>query len=184
MKLVVGLGNVGQSYQMTRHNIGFMVLDALSEDSWKNSHFSFIQKISIEKKAVLLAKPQTQMNLSGRAVSELVRYYRIENKNLLVVHDDVDLDFLKMKFQTQRGSGGHKGVQNIHDQLKANDYYRLKIGIGRVQDTHHHVLSPFNKEELAPLQDLIAQVCSAVKYFVAHGGVKAGNLYNQKTERI
>ena len=181
MKLIVGLGNLGASYQLTRHNIGFMVLDVLSEGDWQKRHSSLIQKMEIKNEKTLLAKPQTQMNLSGRAVQELLHYYSIKLEDLLVAHDDVDLPFLTMKFQKKRGAGGHNGVQNIHDSLGRNDYYRLKIGVGRLPeswDTSRYVLSPFSKEEQKLLQEFMSKTVHAVEDFILHGGEKAASLHN------
>ena len=202
MKLIAGLGNKGPSYQMTRHNIGFMVVDALSESSWKKSEFSLTQKI--QKNQVLLAKPQTQMNLSGQAVQHLMSYYKVENQNLLVIHDDIDLEFLQMKFQKGRGHGGHNGVRNIHELLGHSDYYRLRLGVGRrssqipvqpasatgildelsrvqkINQVSKYVLSPFSKEELPQLEEFLVQSVKAVEYFISNGGESAGNHFNQK----
>lgn len=206
MKLIVGLGNVGFAYRLTRHNIGFMVVDALADSSWKKSEFSLIQKV--QKNQVLLAKPQTQMNLSGQAVQHLMSYYKVDNQDLLVIHDDIDLDFLQMKFQKGRGHGGHNGVRNIHEQLGHSDYYRLRLGVGRgssqqtleqpmnstdiVDETYrihriqrttkasNYVLSQFSKEELPQLEAFLVRSVQAVEHFISDGGESAGNYFNQK----
>ncbi len=200
MKLIAGLGNVGASYSLTRHNIGFMAVDALCENShFKKSNLSLVQKINIKNQAVLLAKPQTQMNLSGKAIQQILSYYKINIEDLLVVHDDIDLDFLRMKFQTGRGAGGHNGVQNIHDCLGHSDYFRLKLGIGRshcpstLQNKNSHpiipkvptdtyVLSPFTEEQWSSLEKFLIQSIEAMRHFVLHGGENARNIYNQKQE--
>ncbi len=202
MKLIVGLGNVGSAYRLTRHNIGFMVVDALADSSWKKSGFSLIQKT--HNGQVLLAKPQTQMNLSGRAVQYLMSYYKVDNQDLLVIHDDIDLEFLQMKFQTGRGHGGHNGVRNIHELLGYSDYYRLRLGVGRhsakkpvqfnsltgvldeqvrvhkIHQVSKHVLSQFSKEELPQLEAFLVQSVQAVEHFISKGGENAGNHFNQK----
>ena len=127
----MGLGNPGKKYLMTRHNIGFTVVDALAEDSpFQKKHQSLIQKTEIKGEPVLLAKPQTFMNLSGEAVREIMGFYKIPLSCLLVIQDDKDLTFSKMKFQKSRGHGGHNGIRNIHEELNTNQYARLKIGIG------------------------------------------------------
>ena len=199
MKLIVGLGNTGPAYQMTRHNIGFMVVDALAESSWKKSEFSLIYK----KDQVLLVKPQTQMNLSGRAVQHLMSYYKVEGQDLLVIHDDIDLEFLQMKFQKGRGHGGHNGVRNIHELLGHSDYYRLRLGVGRhsplpvkptsttgivdekirvqkINQVSQYVLSPFSKGEMEPLKEFLVQSVQAVEHFISKGGESACNYFNQK----
>lgn len=202
MKLIVGLGNVGSHYQLTRHNIGFMVVDALGSSSWKKSEFSLVNKT--QNNQVLLVKPQTQMNLSGRAVQYLMSYYKVENQDLLVIHDDIDLEFLQMKFQRGRGHGGHNGVRNIHELLGHSDYYRLKLGVGKhssqipvqpsstvgivdeiarvqkIRQASKHVLSQFGKEELPQLEEFLARSVQAVEHFISKGGESAGNYFNQK----
>jgi len=202
MKLIVGLGNVGSHYQLTRHNIGFMVVDALSSSSWQRSELSLTQKI--QNNQAMLVKPQTQMNLSGRSVQHLMSYHKVESQDLLVVHDDIDLEFLQMKFQVGRGHGGHNGVRNIHELLGHSDYYRLRLGVGkhsfrrsvhptnntgvagevsrvqRVNQVSRHVLSQFSKEELPQLEEFLIQSVKAVEHFIARGGESAGNYFNQK----
>ena len=144
MKLIVGLGNPGSSYLMTRHNIGFMILDSIAENSFKKKQKSLIQKIVLKEQSVLLVKPQTYMNLSGEAVRDLITFYKIPLKNLLVIQDDVDQTFLSLKFQKNRGHGGHRGIENIHSHLKTPDYVRLKLGVGRPKS---HNLSLQNNKE-------------------------------------
>ncbi len=136
MKLIVGLGNPGSKYLFTRHNLGFMLIDALAEDgSFQKKHNSFIQKKQIKEQTAFLVKPQTFMNLSGRAVKEIMKFYKISLENLLVIHDDKDQAFGNMKFQKSRGHGGHNGIKNIHEELNTNDYTRLKLGVGPNQQT-------------------------------------------------
>ena len=148
------------------------------------------QKITIQDESVLLAKPQTYMNLSGQAVQEILSYYKIPKENLLVVHDDLDLQLLQMKFQKDRGAGGHNGVAHIHQCLGHSQYYRLKLGISPLKNSpaydhyknniHSYVLSSFSKDEKPYLEKLTMRAVEAVKYFIVHGGEKAGSLYNQK----
>ena len=185
MKLIVGLGNIGPSYALTRHNIGFMILDILSSDIVKKSCLSLVKKTKIENQDVLLAKPQTQMNLSGKAVQSLLHFYKISIEDLLVIHDDIDLDFLSMKFQKNRGPGGNNGILSIHEILGHNRYLRLKLGVGRPpppQSASSYVLSPFAKTQLGDLEDFLLKATQAVKYFIVHGEEKAGNKYNQKKD--
>lgn len=131
MKIIVGLGNPGTKYIFTRHNLGFMLIDALAEEaSFQKKYNSLIQKVQINEQKAILVKPQTFMNLSGQAIKEIMNFYKIELENLLVIHDDKDQVFGKMKFQKTRGDGGHKGIKNIHKELQTNNYTRLKLGIG------------------------------------------------------
>ena len=130
MKLIIGLGNPGNSYLFTRHNIGFMLVDALSLDShFQKKHKSLIHKTQISNTPVLLVKPQTYMNLSGEAVSEITNFYKISIENILVIQDDKDQNFLSIKFQKSRGHGGHNGIRSIHKMIATKDYARLKLGI-------------------------------------------------------
>ena len=190
MKLIVGLGNPGSSYLMTRHNVGFMVIDALSENSFQTKHKSQVQKSKLAGESVLLAKPQTYMNLSGESVRDLMVFYKIPPADLLVIQDDVDQPFLNMKFQKNRGHGGHKGIQNIHDQLKTPDYARLKLGVGRpnsneelphpIPSTSDYVLSPFAKDEQSLLKNFLEKSVQAVLCFIEKGFEKAAGEFNRK----
>ena len=184
MKLIVGLGNPGPRYAFTRHNIGFMVVDALSDSEWKKAHQSLLSKIKIKENTALLLKPQTYMNLSGKAVQETLSYYNISTQDLLVIHDDMDQSFLSMKFQKSRGAGGHNGVAHLNECLGHSDYYRLKMGIGRSQDSNVpsnvYVLSPFLKEQIPSLKNFILKAIQAVECFFVEGDQKACTLYNQK----
>ena len=193
MKLIVGLGNPGASYLMTRHNVGFMVIDALSKDSFVKKHQSLIQKITLAGEPVLLVKPQTYMNCSGEAVRDLMAFYKIPPQDLLVIQDDVDQPFLNMKFQKKRGHGGHRGIQNIHDSLKTPDYARLKLGVGRphsegqaegqkpLPSTSDYVLAPFSKEEQTLLKDFLEKSVQAVLCFIEKGFKKSAGEFNRKT---
>ena len=132
MKCIVGLGNPGTKYLFTRHNIGFMLVDILSGgEDFQKKHESLIKKIQVKDQFVLLVKPQTYMNLSGKAVRDIMSFYKIPFQNLLVVQDDIDQEFLHLKFQNNRGHGGHNGIRSIHNELKTSNYARLKLGIGR-----------------------------------------------------
>lgn len=203
MKLIVGLGNPGPSYLMTRHNIGFMVLDSIAENSFKKKQKNFIQKIILKRQSVFLAKPQTYMNLSGEAVKDLMVFYKIPLKDLLVIQDDVDQDFLNLKFQRNRGSGGHRGIENIHLYLKTPNYARLKLGVGRpqshtssldfkteqkessskhnFQSTSDYVLSPFTEKEQSLLKKFLKTSGEAVLYFIENGFEKAAEKFNGKS---
>ena len=173
MKILVGLGNPKKEYLFTRHNLGFMLIDALAENnSFQKKHDSLIQKIHIEGQKVLLAKPQTFMNLSGQALKKIMDFYKAPLENLLVIHDDKDQAFGKIKFQKSRGHGGHNGVRDIHKELQTNDYARLKMGIGAShqkkegetqssplkeglpdKDIQPQILHPSNQKQKYALQD-------------------------------
>ena len=132
MKVIVGLGNPGLKYQFTRHNLGFMLIDRLAkEGAFQKKHSSLILKI----KNILLVKPQTFMNLSGQAVQQVMSFYKIPLEDLIVVHDDKDLDFGVLRFQKNRGHGGHNGIRGIHQALGSQNYCRLKMGVLPKQDS-------------------------------------------------
>ena len=201
MKIVVGLGNPGEKYLFTRHNLGFMLIDAMvtENDTFQNKHKSWICKTVIKEQPVLLVKPKTFINLSGQALKDIVNFYKIPLSDILVIHDDKDQVFGKIKFQKSRGHGGHNGVKNIHQELQSQDYCRLKMGIApsdshpdenhdpkiepsvsSLQDTSQFVLSPFSSRERKQLPDFLELGIKAVLCFIEQGYVTAGNKFNSK----
>ncbi|WP_425363946.1 aminoacyl-tRNA hydrolase [Candidatus Tisiphia endosymbiont of Hybos culiciformis] len=152
--LVVGLGNPGKEYQNTRHNVGFIAIDYLSEYykiSW-NTKSKFQAELAqgiIDGHKLLLAKPLTYMNLSGKAVQAICSYYNIKPANIFVLHDDIDLETGRIKYKLAGGSGGHNGLKSL-DQCVGNDYHRIRIGVGRPVangDVSDYVLAAFAKEQ-------------------------------------
>ncbi|RME16429.1 MAG: aminoacyl-tRNA hydrolase [Bdellovibrio sp.] len=184
MFLIVGLGNPGPQYAFHRHNIGFMVIDALAQalqaSSFGSEKKALVSKVLFQGHKILLVKPQTFMNLSGESVQALVHYYKIKLDHLLVVHDDLDLPFGQIKFLKNRGPGGQNGVKSIHSQLGTKDYYRLKMGIGRPQkgDVASYVLQNFSKEEQKLLPSFLELGIEAILCFIKEGASKAFSLYN------
>ena len=155
MKLIVGLGNPGREYENTRHNIGFIVLDSYLKESKWNSKINglYISKL-INNKKVIFLKPQSFMNLSGGVVRKFVDYYGININDILVVHDDLDLDFGKIRIKSDSGAGGHNGVKDIISSLGSKDFLRMKIGISAaVGDVKDYVLSSFSKLENKKLNE-------------------------------
>lgn len=166
MKLVVGLGNPGEKYALTRHNLGFMVIDDIVTEYFAppkvdKKHESIVY--SLDKDRIVL-KPQTYMNLSGRAVAGLVNFYKIPLKNILVIHDEIDLPFGEVRHQIDRGAAGHNGVQSIIDNLKTKEFERVRVGVGRPKDSGIKVedwlLTKFDepKEEVAELIEKSKQI--------------------------
>ncbi|MEX0616959.1 MAG: aminoacyl-tRNA hydrolase [Candidatus Woykebacteria bacterium] len=159
MKLVVGLGNPGERYAETRHNIGFMVLDEIIKRYVASPHAN--KKLgailyNLDKERLLL-KPQTFMNRSGGPVANIVRFYKIKPENTLVVHDDVDLSFGEIKQQFARGAAGHRGVESIMEKLGTGEFNRVRVGIGRPSEnmeTDAWVLRNFSDEELEKLAEV------------------------------
>lgn len=185
MKLIIGLGNPGAKYQMTRHNIGFMVVDALNQNlgnsGFKSEHKALVNKIHLGSTHILLAKPQTYMNLSGESVRLLMDYYGVSLNDVLIIHDDIDQDFGGIKFQAKRGHGGHNGIRNIHQVLGTNEYARLKLGVGRPNgqmDVASYVLQDFSKLEIPMLMEFLSIACETVEYFCQFGLDKAATKYN------
>lgn len=159
MKLIVGLGNPGKKYKHTRHNAGFILLDKFADEkdlNWKKDKKSASKIVRYED--TLFAKPQKFMNKSGVCVASLVEYYDISLDDLLVVHDDVDLEFLKTKLQRNIGPAGHKGVEDIVVSLRSKDFWRYRVGIGRPEENQVEVedwvLSRFEPEELEEIQNI------------------------------
>lgn len=154
MKLIVGLGNPGNEYSNTRHNIGFMVLDNYARvkniDFKKNKFNGKYAEININGEKVIFLKPQKYMNLSGEVIKDFVEFYKLDNKDILVISDDLDMDCGKIRLREHGSSGGHNGLKNIELHLNTQDFKRLKIGIGSNKniDTKKYVLSKFTEEEI------------------------------------
>lgn len=178
MKLLVGLGNPGKKYAGTRHNVGFRVVDLVAErlniGIEKNKFSSLFEMVKIGEYDVCIVKPQTFMNLSGQAVQGFASYYKVDPEDVLVVHDDIDLPFAKLRIAVSSGSGGHNGVSSIIEHLGTNAFYRLKIGVGRPDeriDTADHVLMGFDKEE-RPLIDAAIKASAGTIFEYYENGVE------------
>ncbi len=174
--LLVGLGNPGREYRDNRHNIGFMVVDELSAQfgiSLTRVQSRSLVGIGIrEEKRVILAKPQTYMNLSGQAVTGLTRFYKILPDCLLVIHDDMDLPFGTLRIRPSGGSGGQKGLASIIEQLGTDGFPRMRLGIGRPprgMDPAEYVLQPFSQSEQKMLPIFLGNAVEAVETYLDHG---------------
>ena len=185
MKLIIGLGNPGQKYSRTRHNIGFAVLDCFAGKhslKWKDyKGIALINKCD----SYVLVKPMNFMNNSGQGVVPFIKMNRPSADELLVIHDDMDIACGKTKIKTGGSSGGHNGVQSIIDVLGTKEFSRLRIGIGRPPDgvdPVEYVLSGFNKEEATLLSPVVEKAADAVEHFIEHGIVKTLNVFNRKAE--
>jgi PTH1 family peptidyl-tRNA hydrolase len=184
VKIVVGLGNPGQQYAATRHNLGFMVVDELARrfgvNDRRNRFRSELLTIFVGGERVVLVKPQTYMNLSGTAVREVVSWYKADTVSLLVVVDDIDLPFGVTRMRPSGGSGGHNGLKSIIGDLGTDDFARLRLGIGRGRGSvTGQVLTRFNQEESAQLPDLIARGTNCAVGWVEDGVIPAMNRCNQ-----
>jgi len=173
MYLVVGLGNPGEEYAKTRHNIGFMAADEIHSRynfaPFKNKFEGLLAEGTIDGEKVLLLKPQTFMNLSGNSVSKVAAFYKIEPKNIVVIHDDKDLALGKIKAKIGGSAGGHNGIKNIDSHL-GTEYNRIRIGVG--SPTEHHtdtinfVLSRFSKAEMEVLEERIEFIASTINELI------------------
>ncbi|MCE1253653.1 MAG: aminoacyl-tRNA hydrolase [Anaerolineae bacterium] len=189
MFLIVGLGNPGREYLETRHNVGFMAVDRLCQ-KWgvkpnRLQSKSLIAQALVDEDKVILVKPQTFMNLSGQAVAPLMRYYKLELSQILVIHDDLDLPLGTIRLRPSGGSGGQKGLASIIQQVGTQDFPRLRIGIGRPpgrMEAADYVLQSFSKGDMETLQFILPKVEDAVHTFLKQGIVTAMNQFNGALE--
>ncbi len=185
-KIVVGLGNPGRQYGETRHNVGYMVLAELvkrvSFDKPRNQFHAEAWDAKIGEKNVLLLCPTTFMNLSGTAVSEAIRFYKLNPEtDLLVVCDDLDLPLGKLRIRESAGSGGQKGLKDVAAKLGTQNFARIRIGIGRPSSTDQvvdFVLTPFRKDEKDEIDLAIQNAADAARLWVEQGAQEAMNRYN------
>lgn len=183
--LIVGLGNPGREYRETRHNVGFMVIDRLADQLGlrltRVHHKALTAAGVIQNQHVILAKPQTYMNLSGESVSGLARFYKVPLNQLMVINDELDLPFGMLRLRPGGGSAGQKGMQSIIDRLGSQDFPRLRIGIGRPAGSKQgagYVLKGFSPQERKELEFILERASEAVKTFVIAGLDAAMNQYN------
>lgn len=183
MKLIVGLGNPDKEYDKTRHNVGFMVIDNyLGSVNWSNKFNALYCEKVINGEKIIFVKPLTYMNNSGNAVGEFVRYFNIDNKDILVIQDDLDLNVGDYKLKMHSSSGGHNGIKSIIASLGNQDFPRLKVGIGSVKkdEVIDYVLGKFSKSELEVLNELFNTFDKIINSFINEGIDKIMNVYNTK----
>ncbi|MBN1473422.1 MAG: aminoacyl-tRNA hydrolase [Syntrophaceae bacterium] len=168
MYLIIGLGNPGQRYKKTRHNIGFMVAEKLAAkielDMKQKSFDALWGKGQIKNKKLIIAMPQTYMNLSGTAVRQLKKFFKTDISKLIVIHDDLDLPFGALRLKTGGGNAGHKGLISIESNLGSSEFNRVRLGIGKPADKSRiegYVLEPFSEEEKKSLPGLVNQASDA-----------------------
>jgi PTH1 family peptidyl-tRNA hydrolase len=189
MKIVAGLGNPGGQYRGTRHNVGFEVVDLVARRhglSFEAAPADAVQaKWRTNGEVVVLAKALTFMNLSGPAIAELARYYRVSLADLLVVSDDVNLPLGRLRFRPGGSEGGHNGLRSVADALGTVDYPRLRIGVGRGdarRDLADHVLARFDEDEQPGIEGAIARAADAVEAWTQQGFETVMNAYNRANE--
>jgi peptidyl-tRNA hydrolase, PTH1 family len=186
LKLVVGLGNPGPKYQGTRHNVGFEVIDRLasggSPASFSRKFDGLLAETEIDFRRVLLLKPETYMNLSGRSVAQALRFYKIDLADLLVICDDLSLPLAKLRLRPGGSDGGQKGLRDITAHLGTEQYARLRVGIGErgEMDAADYVLSRFRSTERPAIGDALIFATQAVAVWVTRGIDAAMNNYNSK----
>lgn len=177
MKLIVGLGNPGNRYRTTRHNVGFMAIDSLADylqtcEPWRENKKCNGQIIRCSKNELLLLKPQTFMNESGKTVQSALNFFKIQPSDLCVLHDDLDLPFGTYKIQHGRGSAGHNGVESIFTHINSRDFTRVRIGIANNEPREvgaDFVLSPFTKDEKKQLPEILKKISNdLLKYLDSH----------------
>ena len=183
MKLIVGLGNPGPRYQGTRHNVGFMVVERLAEKSRKlkqeYKYNAVLAEAEVQGHLVLLAKPLTYMNLSGRAVKEIVDKKGINLEDLMVVLDDFNLELGRIRIRSKGSNGGHRGLKSVIDLLGTDRFARLRIGVGRPQgDVVDFVLSSFSQEEKPVIDLAVDRAAEALTVWLQEGIEKAMSQYN------
>ena len=187
MKVVVGLGNPGGKYLRTKHNIGFMVIDKLVKEYRaslvKNRFDATIHECLVEGEKVVFVKPQTFMNLSGTAVAQAVNFYKLQPANIIVIHDDLDMEFGRLKIVSGGGDGGHKGIRSIIGHLGTKNFPRIKIGIGRPPSpvvSEKYVLGKFDSDEKKVIEQKMSVVFEGLRVSLQQGIAAAMTFINRK----
>ena len=187
--LLIGLGNPGREYRDNRHNVGFMLIDRLilrlNARGLKVQSKAIVTTATYEDRKLILAKPQTYMNLSGQSAQGLLNFYKLPMENMLVAHDDLDLPFGTIRIRPGGGPGGQKGMASTIERLGTKDFPRLRIGIGRPpgrMDPAAYVLQDFSRDEMKTLSEIVDRAAEAALTFVVDGLNKAMNKYNGSVE--
>jgi len=187
VKIIVGLGNPGTQYRMSRHNIGFQAVDRLAQTnhiSIRTKRFRSLYGTGwIDFQQVVLSKPMTFMNRSGEAVKKVTDFFHLRVEDLVVVHDDLDLPFGRLRFKRRGGDGGHQGVRSIIERMGGNNFLRLKVGIGRPPqgtDSADYVLDVFDRMEQSHLDQILFQAAASLRVMLLEGLEKAMNQLQKK----
>ena len=190
MKLIVGLGNPGIEYQFTPHNIGFLAVDRIASDHGveiRNRQCrALTARIQVGNETVLLAKPETYMNLSGMSVRELLAQYDAKpESDLIVIQDELDFPLGTLRIHTRRSSAGHNGIESIIGALGTQDFLRIRIGVApdhKVEDGKDYLLSPFRKAQMSTVEEMLDTAAEAVKVILTEGPAAAMNRFNRKED--
>jgi peptidyl-tRNA hydrolase, PTH1 family len=187
MYLVAGLGNPGPEYAQSRHNAGFLVIDALAEayhiQVQRRKFDVLFGKGRIGGVEAVLAKPQAFMNRSGPPLRQLADFFRITCEDMVIVHDDIDLAFQRLKIKEKGGDGGHRGIRSIIGAFGGGDFIRVRLGVGRSRtgaDVVGHVLSAFSNDEKAAMGELLQRSCEAIVTILSNTTKEAMNRFNQE----
>ena len=186
MKLIVGLGNPGREYENTRHNLGFQLLDYIAKDKGldfsREKYNGKYTEYTVNGEKVILVKPLSYMNLSGSVVSQFANFYKIDIKDILVIQDDLDMHFGRIKIVDNSSSGGHKGIKDIEKFLGSREYARLKIGISNDKDvdTKDYVLGKFSKEQVEELNKIYGNLVNVIDDFCSISLEMLKSKYNLK----
>ncbi len=183
MKLIIGLGNPGKQYEKTRHNAGFMFIDSIVSKlgltfTLNKQLKCLITDKNINNEKVIFCKPVTYMNLSGESVLAVIKYFKVELDDVLVIHDDLDLPVGKIRIRKNGSSGGQKGMQNIIDLLHTNEIKRIRIGIDKGIDTINHVLGEFNKDEQIEIALIMDKAPEMFDYYLTNSFDRFMSRYN------
>lgn len=185
MKLITGLGNIGEKYNFTRHNAGFMVLDrwaAKESLTFKpeSKLKSEIARFKMNGEDIILAKPTTYMNLSGEAVRAIMDYYKIPVEDILIIYDDISLDLGKLRYRSSGSDGGHNGIKSIIQHIGTKNFARLKVGIGPQPNipSENYVLQNFPKKQLDLLKEVLDRSRESVEFYLNNGIEKTQNRFN------
>ncbi|MBQ7478569.1 MAG: aminoacyl-tRNA hydrolase [Selenomonadaceae bacterium] len=190
MKIIAGLGNPGAEYAKTRHNVGFMLVDALAAklgvDDWREKYDAMVLETRIGLEKVLLVKPLTYMNESGRAIGPLLSWYKLEAEDLVVVHDDMDIPVGTVRIRKKGSAGGHNGIKSLLAHVGDEHFARVRIGIGRPLPgwtVIHHVLAPFPAEDVPKIKEAIDYLLPAVECIVTEDVDMAMNKFNPRKKK-
>ena len=185
MKLIVGLGNPGKEYENTRHNMGFIVVDnfakSLGEVINKEKFNGLYKEVYVNEEKVILLKPQSFMNLSGAVVKQFVDYFNIDTKDILIISDDLDLDFLDYRLRLFGSSGGHNGLKDIEKYLGTSKFKRFRIGISnnKLIDTADYVLGKFSKDNISEIEKFLPTTESILKDYITEDFERVMSKYNK-----
>ncbi len=190
MKIIAGLGNPGVEYAKNRHNVGWMMVDALAEalgaEPWKERERGLVAETRIGTEKVLLVKPQTYMNNSGECIGPLMRWYKLEPEDLIVCHDDMDIPAGTIRIRKKGSAGGHNGIKSTIALVGDENFGRVRIGVGRPLPgwtVVNHVLANFPEEDVPKIQEAIKYLVPAIECMVTEGTDNEMNKYNQKKQK-